>query len=71
MAVAVTISGYEQVKTNDFNAFTEALMNSGPLAIAVAAESWSYYQGGVYDGCTENAGGKGTDIDHGVQVVGW
>ena len=68
MPAAVTLSGFEVVKSNDLEAFQEALMNVGPLAIAVAAEPWMYYQGGVFDKCT---GDKGSDIDHGVQVVGW
>lgn len=70
MDAAVTLSGYEVIKTNDVNAFQEALVNGGPLAIAVAAETWMYYQGGVFDKCGSDAI-KGTDIDHGVQCVGW
>lgn len=43
----------------------QALFDNGPLSVAVDAENWSYYSGGVYDSsCT-------TNLDHGVTLVGW
>ena len=44
------------------------LANVGPLAVAVDASSWSFYSGGVFDGCSfsDNIG-----LNHAVQMVGY
>ena len=44
------------------------LANVGPLAVAVDASNWSFYSGGVFDGCdfSDNIG-----LNHAVQMVGY
>jgi len=37
---AATITGYEQIKSNDADAVQQALFSKGPLSIVVAAEPW-------------------------------
>jgi cathepsin F len=50
---------------SDEEKMRQALYDMGPLSIAVDAENWSYYSGGIYTGyCT-------TNLDHGVTLVGW
>merc|ERR1740121_3619331 len=44
------------------------LANVGPLSVAVAASSWSFYGGGVFDGCDYD---KNIEINHAVQLVGY
>jgi len=43
-----------------------ALVQHGPLSVAVAAGSWQGYHSGVFTGCKPN-----TQINHGVTVVGY
>lgn len=50
---------------SDEKKMQQALYDMGPLSVAVDAENWSYYSGGIYDSsCT-------TNLDHGVTLVGW
>merc|ERR1712110_211428 len=44
------------------------LVNNGPLTISVAANSWSFYGGGIYDRCKYN---KNIDMDHAVLLTGY
>merc|ERR1712203_262503 len=44
------------------------LANNGPLSVAVAASPWSFYGGGVFDGCDYD---KNIEINHAVQLVGY
>jgi len=64
----VTISGYRKLPSNDYAAVMDALVNIGPLAINVQADTWKDYHGGVFDGCTNYSN---VDIDHVVQLVGY
>jgi hypothetical protein len=59
----VTVSGYTVVASNNLNAVMDALVTKGPLAIAVAADNWKYYGGGVFDMCNYD---KNVNINHGV-----
>jgi len=64
----VTISGYKKLPSNDYNAILNALATIGPLAVNVQANTWSDYEGGVFDGCSNYSN---IDIDHVVQLVGY
>jgi cathepsin L len=64
----VTISGYQKLPPNDYEAVMVALANVGPLAINVQADVWSDYEKGVFDGCKNYSN---VDIDHVVQLVGY
>mmetsp|Transcript_1780 Transcript_1780/g.3981 ORF Transcript_1780/g.3981 Transcript_1780/m.3981 type:complete len:352 (+) Transcript_1780:58-1113(+) len=65
---AVKVGGYVKLPVNDASALETALATKGPIAVSVAAEPWSLYGGGIFDGCT---GASGTDVDHAVQAVGY
>lgn len=66
---AVFAGDYVMLPTNDETALLDALANVGPVAIGVAASTWSFYAGGVFDGI--NGGGCDVVVDHAVQAVGY
>mmetsp|Transcript_1202 Transcript_1202/g.1757 ORF Transcript_1202/g.1757 Transcript_1202/m.1757 type:complete len:481 (-) Transcript_1202:1112-2554(-) len=63
----VTIDGYQDVPLNNEIALKKAVANQ-PVSVAIEADTKSFqlYGGGVYDDL-----GCGTDLDHGVLVVGY
>lgn len=65
---AVKITGYVKNPVNDADALETAVATKGPQSVTVAAEPWQMYGGGVFNGCT---GSSGSDLDHGVQAVGY
>lgn len=65
---AVKVDGYVTLPTNDADALATALANIGPIAVSVAASQFSYYGGGIFNGCT---GSTGAEINHAVQAVGY
>jgi len=60
------ISGYVNLPSNKLLPMLNHLVNNGPIAISVDASTWSFYGGGVYDGCNQQS----PDLDHAVQLVG-
>ncbi|KAJ8771257.1 hypothetical protein K2173_026434 [Erythroxylum novogranatense] len=65
-APAVSIDGHENVPANDENALLKAAANQ-PISVAIDAggEDFQFYSEGVFTGRC------GTDLDHGVAVVGY
>ena len=63
-----SFNGYVQVNRNDARSTMSAL-KGGPLSVVVAAIPFLNYDGGVFAGC--NYAGNNTDLDHGVQMVGY
>ncbi|KZV36969.1 hypothetical protein F511_27706 [Dorcoceras hygrometricum] len=63
---AVTIDGHENVPANDENALLKAAANQ-PISVAIDAggSDFQFYSEGVF------TGGCGTDLDHGVAIVGY
>jgi len=63
------VTGYEMILgssvTETEKQFTDYVLSSGTLSIGVDATTWNTYVGGIMTNC-----GKGTDINHAVQVVG-
>jgi C1A family cysteine protease len=57
------ISAYADVPQGDANALVTAV-NGRPVAVAVDAENWQFYSGGVFSDCSDN-------LDHGVLLVGY
>ena len=57
--------GYETLPHNDFDIFMEHVATKGPLAISSDASRWSFYSGGVFDGCSYD---KNIEINHAIQV---
>jgi len=64
---AVTCEGFVKLPENDAGALQAALAD-GPVSVGVAASQWSFYGGGVFDGCT---GTTGAIQNHGVSAVGY
>jgi len=60
------ISGYVNLPSNVLMPMLNHLVNNGPMAISVDASAWSFYGGGVFDGCDQSS----PDLDHAVQLVG-
>lgn len=58
------ISGYQSLH-QDENAIMHALVNTGPVAVAMDASDLSGYSSGVYD-CPPN-----WSLDHAVVIVGY
>ncbi len=52
---------YTDISAGDEAGLLTALVN-GPVSVAVDANSWSFYSGGILDSC-------GTSLDHGVTLV--
>nr|XP_043620365.1 senescence-specific cysteine protease SAG39-like [Erigeron canadensis] len=61
---AATISGYENVPTNNESALFQAVAMQ-PVSVAVDASEFQFYSGGVFNGTC------GTELDHGVTAVGY
>jgi KDEL-tailed cysteine endopeptidase len=63
------VKGYEMILDKDpavtEQGFTSYMLATGTISIGVDATTWSTYKGGVMADC-----GKGTDINHSVQLVG-
>lgn len=59
------ISSFVKLPENDYNALMTAVATHGPVAISVAADEWSFYDSGVYNGDC------GVVIDHAVTLEGY
>lgn len=57
------VTGYTDVRTNE--AALKTALNGRVISVAVDAQSWSYYSGGIYDGSCSS------QLDHGVTLVGY
>merc|ERR1712156_608708 len=68
MDTLATVRGYETLPRNNLEAVMNHIANVGPLSVAVAASAWSFYGGGVFDGCDYD---KNIEINHAVQLVGY
>jgi len=65
-AVKVTVTGYEDVPVGIEAALQKALSNQ-PVSVAVAANLWQFYGGGIFNGLH---GFCGKMLNHGVLAVG-
>jgi len=68
LSPVAAITGYNNLPSNNQEAVMEHIANVGPLAISVAASSWSSYGGGIYSGCSYDSNIR---MNHGVQLVGY
>jgi len=68
MDTLATVRGYETLPRNNLEAVMNHVANVGPLSVAVAASAWSFYGGGVFDGCDYD---RNIEINHAVQLVGY
>jgi len=58
--------GYERLPVNRYEPVMRALVERGPLTVALAAKNWHWYAGGIFDGCE-----KDPVIDHAVVLLGF
>ena len=58
-------AGFSRLPTNDYDALLTAVATKGPIAVSVAADAWSFYDSGIYNG------NCGTTINHAVTAVGY
>jgi len=68
MDASVFTRGYEILPRNDLDAVMNHVATVGPLSVAVDASRWSFYGGGVFDGCDTEVN---VVINHAVQLVGY
>jgi len=66
-AQRVTLKSFTQVPVGDEDALRKAIAHH-PVSVAVAAQAWQFYQGGVFNGLFGFCGGG---LDHGVLAVGY
>jgi cathepsin L len=66
VAVAIPFSSYVVLPSNQYTPLLEALYESGPVGVSVAAGKWFNYQSGIFDSCTGSAGAV---VDHAVVAV--
>ena len=62
MDTKATLRGYETLPRNNYEAVMDHIANVGPLSVAVDASSWSFYGGGVFEGCDYD---QNIEINHG------
>jgi len=61
----LSVTGYLNISTDE-TVIAQSLVELGPLSIAVHADPWQFYYGGI-----SNPWGCGGDLDHGVLLVGY
>jgi len=59
----VPITSYKDIPAGDTDSLLSAISQQ-PVSIAVDANSWQFYSGGIFSDCNEN-------LDHGVLAVGY
>lgn len=60
------MTGWETLPKNQYEPFVRALVEKGPVAVHVAADTWFDYDSGIFNGCQKDA-----IIDHSVLVMGY
>jgi len=66
--VTVVTMGFETLPHNDALALMDHLANKGPVSTSVAASDWSFYSGGVFDGCDYDSD---IVVNHAVLLIGY
>ena len=64
---AVKFDSFVKLPENDYNSLLQTLATVGPVAVSVAADQWSFYESGIFDG----DGDCGYVINHAVTAVGY
>merc|ERR1719214_499831 len=52
---AFGMTGWETLPKNEYEPLARALVERGPVAVSVAADSWFSYESGVFNGCPKDA----------------
>lgn len=51
----VTLAGWRQLPSNQAQPFMRALVEDGPVVVAVDAHNWYHFHAGIFDGCQKDA----------------
>jgi len=62
----VRVGGWDQLPSNKVQPLMQALVEKGPVVIAVDANNWFNYDSGIFDGC-----GKDAILGHAVLAKGY
>lgn len=62
----VRLSGWDQLPSNKAEPVMRALVEEGPVVVAVDANDWFDYERGVFDGCNKDA-----ELGHSVLLKGY
>mmetsp|Transcript_24255 Transcript_24255/g.45836 ORF Transcript_24255/g.45836 Transcript_24255/m.45836 type:complete len:393 (+) Transcript_24255:94-1272(+) len=60
------LRGWEKLPVNEYLPLMRALVEHGPVAVSVSADSWDLYLHGIFDYCSKDA-----IIDHAVTLIGY
>lgn len=60
------MQAWERLPVNSYKPIMHALVERGPVAVAVYASKWFPYSQGIFDGCQKDA-----VIDHAVALLGY
>jgi len=63
-----SITGFDNLPSNNQEAIMNHIGTVGPLAISVAANTFKNYNGGVFSGCSYD---ENIQLNHSVQLVGY
>jgi cathepsin L len=63
---AIGMMSWSTLPKNEYEPLARALVDAGPAAVSVAADTWFSYEEGVFNGC-----GKDAVIDHAVVAMGY
>lgn len=63
---AFGMTGWETLPTNRYEPLVQALVNRGPVVVAVGAEGWQRYHHGIFDSCA-----KDVVVNHAVTAIGY
>jgi len=66
---SVGIDGWTQLEVNSYKAVMNAVAKVGPVAVAVAADTWGLYEKGVWGNAPEQA--NASTVNHAVLLVGY
>jgi len=62
----VVVSGWNQLPSNKAAPLQQALVNQGPVVVAVDGNNWFDYSNGIFDGCDKDA-----ELGHAVLLKGY
>jgi len=63
---AFGMTGWETLPKNQYEPLARALVERGPVAVSVAADTWFSYESAIFNGCPKDA-----IINHAVTAVGF
>lgn len=58
--------GWERLPENKYHPLLRAVVEHGPAVVSVDASQWTYYESGIFDGCS-----KDSIVNHAVVLVGY